>query len=194
MTCAEPSLMIAKEQMRGESKRQMLVGGIVFFLGMASAIALCGCDRHKSDQATNPASAARGNRPPPATKGDGKTVWVDPKTISEGPIQHESLTPEQLARIDKIHQTFAEVDSSTREKQIDGFKRDLHPDRELEMWEQMAKSYQRFVDARHLSLEAKKEVFKVVLMRSMASEEEALDHLKLNILSRDEAKAIMRGR
>jgi hypothetical protein len=39
----------------------------------------------------------------------------------------------------------------------------------------------------------KKEVFKVVLMRSMASEDDALVHLKLNIISRQDAIAIMRG-
>src|ERR1700742_5092959 len=70
--------------------------------------------------------------------GGGMVEWVDVKTLQPGPIQHETLTKEQMARLEQIHQTFAEVDGFTLEKRIDDFKRDYDPDRELAIWERMA--------------------------------------------------------
>ncbi len=123
----------------------------------------------------------------------GTVQWVDPNTIQPGPIQHETLTEGQLARIKRIHTTFAEIQGVTLEATIEDFKRDLHVDREIAIWEGMAKAYEKYVAANPRSLDAKKEAFKVILMRSMASEDEAIAHLKLSVLTEQEARTIMRS-
>jgi hypothetical protein len=119
--------------------------------------------------------------------------WVDPKTIHPGPIQRESLSDEQMARVRKLQATFVEVDGQTVEKWVDDFRRDADPDRELRVWERMAKAYHAYCDGRKLSPDAKKEVYRVLLLRSMASEQEVLERSKLKELSRDDVIAVMKG-
>ena len=130
---------------------------------------------------------------PGAQKPTGQVQWVDPKTIQPGPIRHEALNENQLARIRALHITFAEVDPNPLEKWVDNFKRDADPDRELEVWERMARAYRRYCETRPLSPEAKRDVFRVVLLRSTAPEQEVLEKVKLKTLSRDEAAEIMKG-
>ncbi len=121
------------------------------------------------------------------------TMWIDPELIQPGPIQHESLTNEQLARLRTIYDVFAEVDGQPIEVWIDNFKRDIDPDRELAIWEIMASAYSQYCDDRELSFEAKQEVFQVVLLRSMTSEDQVLQHLELKVLSVDDAREVMQG-
>src|SRR5262249_11406773 len=105
----------------------------------------------------------------------------------------DSLTSEQMARIQKLQTALVEVDGQPVEQWVDDFKRDLDPDRELDVWETMAKAYTAYCSTHTLSPEAKKEVYKVVLLRSTASEQEALEHLELKVLTKDDAIAVMRG-
>lgn len=99
----------------------------------------------------------------------GDVQWVDPGTLRRGPVRHEKLSAVQMARIERLHQTFAEVDDSTLDQWVDNFKREMHPDREIEVWERMAAAYTRFTRSRSLSKDAKREAHQVVLLRSMAS-------------------------
>jgi hypothetical protein len=122
-----------------------------------------------------------------------RVEWVDPKTLQPGPIQRDSLTDEQMARIRTLQATFFEVDGQTVEKWVDDFRRDQDPDRELRVWERMAKAYRDYCDGRNLSGVAKKDVYRIVLLRSMASEQEVLDRAKLKELSREDAIKVMKG-
>jgi hypothetical protein len=123
---------------------------------------------------------------------DTKTQWVDPNQLQPGPIRHESLTGEQMSRIQRLQRVFSEVDPSPIEKWMEDFKRDQNPDRELSVWEGIAAAYEKFTASRTLTLDAKKEVFQVTLLRSSAPEEDALKHLKLKILTEQDARDIMR--
>lgn len=123
----------------------------------------------------------------------GSVRWVDPGELRLSPIRRERLDDEKMARLEAIHETFAEVDRMTLEERLDGFLRDMNPDKELDVWEMMAWHYERFVESRPLSPEAKQEAYKVVLMRSMASEEDVLERVPLSALSREEAIDLMRG-
>ena len=121
----------------------------------------------------------------------GQTQWVDPNELQQGPIQRETLTAEQLQRIAAIRETFVEIDDQTIEQWVDNFKRDLNPDSELAIWERMAKAYSRYCDHRQLDLETKKEVYKVVLLRSMASPNDVIAKLELTRLSEQNARDVM---
>lgn len=123
----------------------------------------------------------------------GTVEWVDADLIQSGPIRQESLTEEQLRRIHKVYDVFAEVDGQPLEVWIDNFKRDLDPDKELDIWERMAAAYSQYCEDRALSIEAKREVYGIVLLRSMASENDVLRHIELKILSTSDAKEIMKG-
>jgi hypothetical protein len=131
--------------------------------------------------------------PPNSGKTDGQVVWIDPKKIQPGPIRRDALNDEQMTRIRTLQATFAEVDGQTVEQWVDNFKRDADPDRELRVWERMARAYRAYCDERRLSPEAKKDVFRVVLLRSMAPEHDVLERVKLMELSREDAIAVMKG-
>jgi hypothetical protein len=113
-------------------------------------------------------------------------------SLKPGPINHQGLSPKQMERIYKLRDTFAEVERSPVEKWVDNFKRDANPDKELAVWERIAKGYTRYCSERLLSMEAKKDVFQLLLLRSMASEQEVLNHIKLKTLTVDEAKDAMK--
>ena len=123
---------------------------------------------------------------------DGKRKWVETESLKPSPIRRDCLTEDQTARLRRIHETFAEVDGFTFEQRLDGFKRDMNPDRELEVWERSAAVHERFCASRQLSLEAKREVYRLLLMRSMTSEDETLRRTELKNLSRADAIAALR--
>jgi hypothetical protein len=148
---------------------------------LALCLASVSCDRAPPGQKTEKDS------------GGGRVEWVDPKSIQPGPIRRETLSDEQMARIRTLQGTFVEVDGQTVEQWVNNFKRDADPDKELRVWERMAKAYRAYCDVRKLSPEAKKEVFRVVLLRSMASEQDVLERVKLKELTREEAIAVMKG-
>ncbi len=126
-------------------------------------------------------------------KTEGRVEWVDPKLIQPGPIRRDSLNEEQMARIRTLQATFVEVDGQTVEQWVDNFKRDADPDKELRVWERMSKAYRGYCVGRTLSADAKQDVYRVVLLRSMASEQDVLERVKLKELSREDAIAVMKG-
>jgi hypothetical protein len=112
--------------------------------------------------------------------------------LKPGPVNHQGLSPKQMERIYKLRDALAEVERSPVEKWVDNFKRDANPDNELAVWERIADGYTRYCSKRLLSIEAKKDVFQLLLLRSMASEQEVLNHIKLKTLTVDEAKETMK--
>jgi hypothetical protein len=137
-------------------------------------------------------SAPKGN-PTEKTDGPGRVEWVDPATLQPGPIQRDNLSDEQMSRIRALRATFVDVDGQTVEQWVDNFKRDADPDKELRIWERMAKAYRKYCDGKDLSAGKKKEVYRVVLLRSMASEQDVLQRAKLKELSREDVLDVMKG-
>jgi hypothetical protein len=120
------------------------------------------------------------------------TQWVDPASLTHGPTKRDGLSSKQMERIYKLRDALAEVERSPIEKWVDNFKRDVNPDKELAVWERIADGYTRYCSKRPLSIEAKKDVFQLLLLRSMASEQEVLNHVKLKTLTVDEAKETLK--
>lgn len=149
-----------------------------------SVTALNGCSHNADPSPTDFELATQDSQ-------TGIVRWVDPKEIHQGPVQRDSLTDEQTERIKVLQQTFFEIDGQTIDQWIDSFKRDLNPDKELAIWEQMAKAYTAYCLSHELSLDEKKEVYKIVLLRSMASAEDVLERIELTLISESEAKNIM---
>ncbi|MBO0857830.1 MAG: hypothetical protein J2P21_05125 [Chloracidobacterium sp.] len=123
---------------------------------------------------------------------NAKFKLTDIDSLNPGSIRHQSLNHRQMERIYKLRDTLAEVERSPIEKWIDDFKRDLNPDKELAVWERIADGYARYCSRRPLSIEAKEDVFQLLLLRSMASEREVLDNIKLKILTLDEARETLK--
>jgi hypothetical protein len=122
--------------------------------------------------------------------GNSKRVKLD--SLQLGPIRHQSLSAELTARLHEIHETFFEVDGSTFEERWNDFRRDVHPDRELEIWEVLSSAYKRFCRQRDWSLEAKREAYALLIRRSMCSEDEVMEQVVLKLLSPEEALELLR--
>jgi hypothetical protein len=122
-----------------------------------------------------------------------ESEWIDPNSIQQVPIIRDSLTSDQIDKIEFLFATFEDVDDTSLKKWIEDFKRDQNPDREIEIWIMMANAYNSFCQGKALDLEVKKEVYKVVLMRSTAPEDEVLTHLELAHLSNKEVIRIMKN-
>jgi hypothetical protein len=157
---------------------QHFVAAFILLLSLLSA----GCDRDAG-------GGSGGTAPPlPPTP---EIRDIDPKALQPGPIRHESLTDEQMARVRKLVDALREVDHSPLEKWVDDFKRDLNPDNEIEIWEAIAKAYASFTGSRSLDQSAKEEVFKLLLLRSMMTPDEALRRVKLKALSEKDARDVL---
>lgn len=138
-------------------------------------------------------SSCNGEPQTQKSKTEGRLEWVDPNSIQPGPIQRDALSDNQMDRIRALQSLFVEVDGQPLEKWVDDFKRDADPDRELRVWERMAKAYGAYCNGRTLSPDAKKDVYRIVLLRSMSSEKDVLERVELKVLSRDDAIAVMKG-
>lgn len=126
----------------------------------------------------------------------GCSVSRKPQTASSSPLQPNAnqtgqLQEDQLLRIKTLQQTFAEVDETPLDEWIDNFKRNPDPNRELMVWERIAEAYTRYCSMHPLTLEAKKEVFSILVIRSTVSEDEALKQIKPKLLTITDAKEVM---
>ncbi|MBL7560742.1 hypothetical protein JAO71_13115 [Olleya sp. YSTF-M6] len=81
------------------------------------------------------------------------------------------------------------------EETISNFKRDQNPDNEISIWLNMAKVFKVFTleNVEHQKLEVKKEAFRLILMRSMMSEKEAINKADLKLLNENKAKEILKN-
>lgn len=135
-------------------------------------------------------SCDKPTRPAPSAP---KAEWIDSNQIQVGPVVHEQLSPELLLCITNVHATFADVDGTPLQEWIDDFKRDRDPEANVRIWEDMQVAYKSYCQGRDLPLEIRKEVFKVVLFRSLAPESEVLARIELEKLSQADARDIMRA-
>lgn len=116
---------------------------------------------------------------------------VDPNNIKVNEVVHDSLTSKQIEKITIIHNIFKEVDQSSLEQTITDFKRDQNPDNEIEIWLQMASAYKGYLNKHRKNLEEKKEVFKLILSRSMMVTDEVIENSDLKFLSKEDAREVL---
>lgn len=126
-------------------------------------------------------------------KAQDSVKTIDPNTVQINGHVHQELPKALLKRIKYTTDTFEIVDGISYEKAIDMYKRDLNPEENLEIWEEMARVYNSFCASRCSSSAERKEVYRALLLRSMFSSGEALVRLQPIVLSPAEAKAIISG-
>lgn len=124
-------------------------------------------------------------------KKENQAQKINPSDLHLHEIVHESLTPKQIEKITKIHSIFAEVDENSLEQTINDFKRDINPDNEIEIWMQMANAYKGYLSQNPKNLDEKKEVFRLILSRSMMNSEEAIENSDLKFLSVEDATEVL---
>lgn len=112
-------------------------------------------------------------------------------TLDNQPIFKNTLSDEQLEKVDYIHEILKGVDPVSKTVRIEDFMKENDPDSEIAVWIKMADAYKSYTKDKNLTIDQKTDVFKVVLVRSSFSEEEVLAKLQLKHLSKEDIKAVM---
>jgi hypothetical protein len=116
---------------------------------------------------------------------------IDPNEIHLNSHVHKKLSPELLKRIRATIDVFEIVDGMSYEKVVDLYKRDLDPESNLVIWEEMARVYKIFCKSRCTNHAERMDVYRALLLRSMYTDSNALKNLKINVITRNEAKNII---
>lgn len=114
------------------------------------------------------------------------------KVQHSGSGVHKDLSELQKKRISIIQQALIEVNDTSLEETLNNFRKDLNPDSEIAIWEAIAGAYQHTLQKNPAaSLEEKFEVYRLLLLRSNMSAEEAIAQANLSILSEAAAKEVL---
>jgi hypothetical protein len=98
---------------------------------------------------------------------NAKIEKVPLKEIIIPPIRHATLPGSLLVRIHIINQIFHEVYPSPLEKTINNFRRDAHPEREVQVWERIAAAYLHLTTEHEFEMEQKQEIFDALFEASL---------------------------
>ena len=121
-----------------------------------------------------------------------QAVTINPKDIQYSGYHHNELPPDLLKRIKATTDVFAPIDGISYEKAVDLYKRDVNPEENLVLWEEMVRAYKDFCKSRCASPEERMDVYRTLLLRSMFSEPEALKRAQLKVLQPSEAVSVMK--
>ena len=121
-----------------------------------------------------------------------QTTIMNPKDIQISGYRHKELPPALLKRIKATTDTFESIDGVSYEKAVDLYRRDLSPEDNLVLWEEMVRAYKIFCKSRCTSPQERMDVYRALLLRSFFSESEALKRTDLKVLKATEALAVMK--
>jgi hypothetical protein len=107
-----------------------------------------------------------------------------------GPIRHPILHDDFIERIRAFKAILTDVDGASLDQTIDNFKRDIHPESELVIWERIASTFEAYL-ARNPTTDraTRKEILSVLLGISTGIEE--FDDI--NRLSGQQIKQLIRN-
>jgi len=92
-----------------------------------------------------------------------------------------------------VQHTLAEVDPSSLDRWLDDFKHDMNADRELSVYEGIARAYDAYITANPaLGRAARMDVYSLLLVRSGTTEKDALARATLHVLGEKQAREALR--
>jgi hypothetical protein len=124
--------------------------------------------------------------------GAEQITTIDPNLLQQSGYVHAKLPVNILARIKATTDVFELVDGINYEKAVDLYRRDVDPESNLVIFEEMARVYKDFCVKRCKLLAEKQDVYKALLIRSMYKTEQALSLFKPVVISRKEAELVIR--
>jgi hypothetical protein len=128
------------------------------------------------------------------TLAKGETKFVNPSDLSlNGPIRHENFDFATANRIRLIHSILLEVFPVEWSTTVDNFRKDMHPEEELELWEYVASIYATVVNEFKLDYAARQALYLKLLERILgvsdtwepASESPEWEHRAQKLSSKD---------
>ena len=99
-----------------------------------------------------------------------QTKLVDIKDLKPSNIRQEVLPNGFIERVRKYKEILKDVETSSLELTVSNFQRDLHPEKELIIWENIASIYQEILkETPKLTTRKKKGLFVEILKSTMFS-------------------------
>jgi hypothetical protein len=121
-----------------------------------------------------------------------KAATVNPNEIQLSPHRHKELPPELLKRIRATTDVFEKIDGLSYEKAVDLYKRDINPEENLVLWEEMVRGYTSFCKTRCATAPERMDVYRALLLRSMFDEQEAIQRTQPRVLTTAEVRSVVK--
>lgn len=110
-----------------------------------------------------------------------KRELCDPRDLKISPIRHEKLPDQLICRIRLIRAALLVPYPQTMEYWLDGFKRDMHPHKEIEIWEHIAACYIEYAAVNELTRGQQQAAFSFILAIVNGADDESLDETATSI-------------
>jgi hypothetical protein len=122
---------------------------------------------------------------------DGE-VFVDAaQVLRGGEVRHPPFPDAVREQLRRLYETFQDVYPKTLEEWEDGFRRDMHPEREIALWEYMATVFEHFTAGRSLNPEQRRDIYLVILTCMNNGKENVLVTTNPQTLSRKQVNEIV---
>ncbi len=108
-------------------------------------------------------------------------VEIEIAQIEHSPIVHDELSPSLIGRIRLIRAALWGTHTHSMDVWVDGFKRDLHPEQEVEWWEHIAACYLEFIKSRKLSRKQIDAAFVALFFLGNGEEPDALEKYRAEL-------------
>ena len=118
-------------------------------------------------------------------------VWMDIASLKPGEYRHPPLDEQGKALVREIKDAVDEVYFMTEEACEDGFRRDTHVERELEIWLRIAHVYGELTARTGYSLEKKRKIFEILLSCANNPREQVLSVVDFQPLDRGTADQVV---
>jgi hypothetical protein len=113
-------------------------------------------------------------------------MWESPDQFEKDEYQHPPFSPAVRKLLATILETFKDIYilPVSLDEFEDGFRRDVHAEREIATWLHMAKVYRQFTDGRDLTMRKKLDIFAVVFVCANNGKENVFRTVPAPTLSR----------
>lgn len=119
---------------------------------------------------------------------DPGVLRIKVQDVHLGEVRHEKLPEELIKRIRAFKKILSEVETIPIDLTIKNFQRDMHPEREIAIWERIASTYKIYMENNpSKNTQFKKEVYDVILGASFGEEEFS----DLKILTQEQVRHII---
>lgn len=125
---------------------------------------------------------------------DREVVSLTPVMLNKllmSSLNTSKLTELQKVRISVINDVFQDVFPCTNENAFDDFSRDHNPDREIKIWEAMAKAFMKVSSSTYVSKEIKEEAYNLLLLRSSMANKDVLAQINPEAMTNKQAKGLL---
>ena len=104
----------------------------------------------------------------------GEEFEVDPEDLDleKGASKRKKLSDDLVKRVKNFKELLKEVETSPLDETIENFRKDMHPEREIKIWERIAFRYDAYISENEIAdLRKKEDVYRIMLFESLGSDD-----------------------